>query len=154
MVAYIILYLSVHQSSCLSFCLSICILSHISHSHSYFYLQVAAAPKSVIDVAKRSICPKEPFPFAQGKDSYSPNCVIDVKSCKEICGKKCSQLCKQQHQQCDRGHLATTFLFCQFSSNLDPEVNLPYVKYEIVEETNVKPGKKPYKRYVKYLTDC
>ena len=110
-------------------------------------LQVTVAPKSVIEVAKNTICPKAPFPFGKGRDSYSPNCVIDVKSCKEICGKKCTDICKNQHKQCNRGHLSTTFLFCQFSTNLGAEISLPYVNYEVIEETNVKPGKNPYKRF-------
>ena len=108
---------------------------------------MSSAPKSVIDVAKSAVCQKSPFPFGNGHDAYSPSCVIDVNSCKEICGRKCTGVCKTQHLQCDRGHLPNNFLYCQFSVNLMDEITLPYVTYEVVEETNVKDGKKPYKRY-------
>jgi hypothetical protein len=70
--------------------------------------------------------------------------VTDVKSCKEVCGKKCSKKCESQHTQCTRGNLSDNFIYCQFS-NADAGL-LPYTTYEIVEETNVKEGKKTYKR--------
>ena len=116
--------------------------------NNFLYLQVLNAKKSVIDVAKSMICPKVPFPFGKGRDAYSPNCVMDIKTCKEICGRKCSKLCENQHPQCSRGHPPSTFLYCQFSTSDD--VCLPYATYEVVEETNVKEGKKPYKRLYFY----
>ena len=75
------------------------------------------SPKSVIEVAKKTICPKKPFPFGRKHDSYSTECIIDVKTCKDICGRKCGDLCKEQHVACNRGHLSSSFLFCQFSSD-------------------------------------
>ena len=116
--------------------------------HIFLCFQVDDAPKSVIEVAKKSVCPKRPFLFGSTRLSYSPSCVIDVHTCKDICGRKCQNLCKNQHPECARGVLSPSFLYCQFSPDV-PVVNttLPFTTYEIVEETNVKEGKKPYKRY-------
>ena len=108
---------------------------------------MSAALKSVIDVAKKSVCPKTPFPYGSGRDHYSPSCVIDVHSCKDVCGNKCTSKCKTQHTQCDRGNLKESFLYCQSCDALGEDVKLPYVTFEIIEETNVKEGKKPYKRF-------
>lgn len=98
-----------------------------------------------------SVCPKSPFPFGTGREYYSPSCVVDVHTCKDVCGKKCTGACKTQHTQCDRGHLKSTFLFCQASAVVGEDVTLPFSSFEIVEETNVKEGKKPYKRYHVYM---
>ena len=120
------------------------------YKKSYFLscFQVGDAPKSVIEVAKKSVCPKTTFPFGSTRLSYSPICVIDVQTCKDICGKKCQNSCKNQHTDCDRGVLSPSFLYCQFSPNVQGgDTNLPFTTYEIIEETNVKEGKKPYKRY-------
>ena len=80
--------------------------------------------------------------------SYSTSCVIDVHTCKDMCGRKCQNLCKNQHPDCDRGVLNSLFLYCQFSPDVPGgNTNLPFTTYEIIEETNVKEGKKTYKRY-------
>ena len=110
--------------------------------------KVVTSVKSVIDVAKSSVCPKMPFPFGSRRDYYSASCVIDVYHCKDVCGKTCTSRCKTQHSQCDRGHLKSDFLFCQASAGVGGDVTLPYSTYEIIEETNVKEGKKPYNRYI------
>ena len=104
--------------------------------------------KSVIEVAKKTVCPKSKFPFGLGRDSYSPSCVIDVHPCKDVCGKRCTGRCKEQHSQCSRGHLHPDFLFCPSSTDEVVHSTLPYITYEVIEETNVKEGKKPYKRLV------
>ena len=100
----------------------------------------------MIEVAKQTVCPKGPFPFGSARPCYSTACVLDVLPCKEICGRQCKGMCKTQHTVCDRGCLKSSFLFCQFSSDGAAEDMLPYSTYEVIEETNVKEGKKPYKR--------
>ena len=58
------------------------------------------------------------------------------------------ELCKDQHPQYKRGHIPSTFLYCQFSVDIPSDVCLPYSTYEVIEETKVKEGKQPYKRFV------
>ena len=44
-----------------------------------------------------------------------------------------------------RGKLPANFLYCPTRSDTDNEYHLEYISYGLVEDRNVKEGKKPYK---------
>ena len=83
---------------------------------------------------------------------YKPSCVEGVLSCKDICGKKCTNECKKQHTSCSRGKLDDKFMFCPMSQ-IQSDIQLPYVTYEITVEETVKEGKQGYKKTEKVMTD-
>lgn len=120
-----------------------------------FYLKVVDAPKRAKDLLKTMVCAKKIFPYGdpEHKFFYDPTCVIDHKSCKEVCGKKCKEDCKKQHTLCARGKPGEDFLFCSSRSDLGSDIELPYVQYKYVKETNVKEGKNPYTKMEKFVTD-
>ena len=101
------------------------------------------------------VCPKKEFPYGnpEYKFYYDPTCVIDHKSCKEVCGKKCKGDCKTLHTDCVRGKPGNDFLLCNSRDEFGDEVELAYIEYTYVKETNVKEGKNPYTKMEKVVSD-
>ena len=57
--------------------------------------KVADLPKHAPDFLKTLLCQKKPFPFGKESDKtfYDPSCVLDIQTCKEICGRTCQNGC-------------------------------------------------------------
>ena len=114
-----------------------------------------SAPKSVKALVKSTVCEKEDFPYGVNKYDtfYNPNCIEGMLSCKDICGNKCVKECKTEKLHpvsCKRGKLSNNFMFCPKASNTDI---LNYVTYDLVEDPNIKEGKKVYKKTDKIETE-
>ena len=84
---------------------------------------------------------------------YNPNCIEDMLGCKDICGNKCVKECKVEKPHpvnCMRGKLPDNFMFCPKAANAGM---LNYVTYDLVEDPNIKDGKKAYKKTDKIETE-
>ena len=106
------------------------------------------APKTVKALVKTTVCEKEKFPYGVNKHEtfYNPNCIEGMLSCKDICGNKCLKECQRQKphpDNCMRGKLPDNFMYCPKASNIGV---LNYVTYGLVEDQNIKEGKKVYKK--------
>ena len=104
---------------------------------------------------KSTVCDKERFPYGVNKHEYfyNPNCIKDMLTCKDICGNKCQKVCKAERphpESCLRGKLPLEFMSCPSSIS---EGVLNYVTYELVEDGNIKEGKKVYKKTDKVETE-
>ena len=114
-----------------------------------------SAPKSVKALVKSTVCEKNEFPYGVNKHNtfYNPNCLEGMLGCKDICGNKCLKQCKQEKphpESCKRGKLSNNFMFCPKAVNGGV---LNYVKYDLVEDPNIKEGKKVYKKTDKIETE-
>ena len=106
-------------------------------------------------LVKSTVCEKEEFPYGVNKHDtfYNPNCIEGMLSCKDICGNKCVKECKSEKphpENCKRGKLSETFMFCPKASNAGV---LNYVTYDLIEDPNIKEGKKMYKKTDKIETE-
>ena len=119
-----------------------------------FLLQVVSTPISATALLKSKICAKQPFPYGQHnfETFYNPTCIEQIYTCKDLCGEKCIGNCNKPHPGCNRGKLSSNFLFCP-KQPADIELEIPYMKYELVEAKDLKEGKKAYKKTDKVLTD-
>ena len=73
--------------------------------------------------------------------------------CKDICGNKCVKECKVKKphpENCKRGLLPENFMFCPKARNAGM---FNYVTYDLVEDPNIKEGKKVYKKTEKIETE-
>ena len=113
-----------------------------------------SAPKTARSLVKSKICPKERFPYVESKNEkfYKPSCVEGVLGCKELCGKRCTKECKQEHNDCSRGKLDETFMFCPMA-NSQGDMELPYVSFAVATQEGAKEGKKAYKKTERVMTD-
>ena len=96
-----------------------------------------------------------PFPYGQQnkyETYYKPTCIEGILSCEDICGSKCNVACKKPHTECKRGKLTHDFLHCHMKP-ADHNSKLKYVTNEYVVASNIKEGKKEYKKTDKILTE-
>ena len=105
------------------------------------------APKSIDVLVKSKICPKKKLPYGKAENDtfYDPNCIEGVLECRDICGTKCKNECKNRThpQYCSRGKLPQNFLYCP--TQTDSTDVLEYLTYSLVIDKNIKEGKKVYK---------
>ena len=114
------------------------------------YLQVVRAPNSARSQVKVSMCPKEKFPYGRNEFEtyYSPACIENMLSCKDICGKRCKNECTPNHEACERGKLSNNLMFCPMRPSKNGN-KLEYVKYKLVAEKSHKEGKQAFKKMEK-----
>ena len=96
---------------------------------------------------KSTICEKKKLPYGRSETVtyYNPGCVDGVYVCRDICGKKCKKLYKENSDcgGCARGHLPDDLLFCPSRVT---DVRLEYLSYGLVVDKFIKEGKKAYKK--------
>ena len=99
---------------------------------------------------KSRVCPKKPFPYGDNTDKtyYNPGCITDMYKCKDLSGKKCGKACSPINHDgvCSRRELLAEFMACPSRNQLEDDNTIQYISYELVQDTAVKEGKKPYKK--------
>ena len=123
--------------------------------HFFLYFQVVNAPKNVDTLLKSRICEKKVLPYGKQENGYfyDPACIDGMYECKNICGTKCKQKCKNLNHSpdCGRGRLPQDFLSCP--SKAVSQGVLEYISYGLVEDKFLKEGKKPYKKMEQIKVD-
>ena len=105
---------------------------------------------------KSRVSEKKVFPFGDNENLsyYDPHCIKGIYECRDFCGKKCKKGCKIPHEEnCFGGTLPANFLFCPTRSDTDNVNYLEFISYGLVEDKNIKEGKKPYKKMENFRED-
>ena len=117
---------------------------------------MSSASATVEGLLKSRVCNKKQFPYGdnEGVTFYDPSCIEEMYTCQDYCGKKCVKNCNINHDsECPRGTVPSNFLYCPLREEKDKTSSIPYVHYELVEDSNIKEGKKAYKRTEKITED-
>ena len=112
------------------------------------HLQVKNQTSSIDEMLKSSVCKKATVPHMK-KTIYDPSCLV---YCADLCGVRCKNLCNKTHNECSRGKLTESFLYCPSSAAAKQTINLGFVTYETKDVETFGKGAQ-YKRVEKILAD-